>query len=149
MPRPTRTAPSIGARSALAVIAMSAVLALTLAPRSLVAPARGAFMRVLDVFAAPVVSRMTYVELESTLNALMFVPLGAALAMLLSTRLWILAPLIGFAVSFAVEHTQAHIPGRVPDVHDIVWNTLGAVAGAVVVGLVRLAGGSRSGQRAG
>lgn len=89
------------------------------------------------VFAAPLVEPMSYLQLESILNALLFVPLGAAVALALSRRLWILAPVLVFGTSFAIEHVQASIPGRVPDVQDIVWNTVGGVVGAVVVGIVR------------
>lgn len=131
-----RTRSSVGARLVLAGLAAMVVLALTLAPRSLVAPARGAFMQMVDAVDAPLVAGMTHVQLESTLNALMFVPLGAALAALLGTRLWILAPVIGFVVSLTVEYTQAQVPGRVPDIQDIVWNTLGAIVGAVVGAIV-------------
>lgn len=92
------------------------------------------------VFAAPLVEPMSYLQLESTLNALLFVPLGAAVALALSRRLWILAPVMVFGASFAIEHVQASIPGRVPDIQDIVWNTVGGVAGAVVVGIVRSVG---------
>jgi hypothetical protein len=149
MPHATRTETTVGPRLLWAGVATGAVLALTLAPRSIVAPARGAFMRIVDVFAGPVVAGMSYDEVESILNALLFVPLGAALALLLSRRLWILAPVLGFGLSFAVEYAQTRIPGRVPDVHDIVWNSVGALVGAVIAGLLRLAARPRRGQRAG
>jgi VanZ family protein len=149
MSHSTRTETPVGPRLLWAAVATGAVLALTLAPRSLVAPARGAFMRIVDVLAGPVVAGMSYDELESILNALLFVPLGAALALLLGRRLWVLAPLLGFGLSFAVEYAQTRIPGRVPDIHDIVWNSVGALAGAVVAALLRLASRSRRAQRAG
>jgi hypothetical protein len=36
-----------------------------------------------------------------------------------------------------VEYLQVRIPGRVPDLDDVFWNSIGALAGAVVVALVR------------
>lgn len=105
-------------------------------------------MQMVDAVGAPLVAGMTYVQVESTLNALMFVPLGAALAALLGRRLWILAPVIGFVVSLTVEWMQGQIPGRIPDVQDIVWNTLGAIVGAVLTAiiaeLIRTVSGPRS-----
>lgn len=139
MSHPTRTAQHVAPRVVVTAMSLAAVTVLTLAPRALVAPARGAFMTVLERFASPVVAGMSYGELESILNALLFIPFGAALAILLSRRLWVLAPMLGFALSLGVEYAQVRIPGRVPDVHDVVWNTAGALAGAVVAGLVRLA----------
>ncbi|MFJ6533151.1 VanZ family protein [Microbacterium sp. NPDC091662] len=129
--------PSSGPRVLVAGLAMLTVIAVTLTPRRFAGPARALFMDLAHVFAAPLVEPMTFIELESTLNALLFVPLGAAMAMALSRRLWILAPLLVFGASFAIEHVQATIPGRVPDAQDIVWNTVGGVVGAVAVGIVR------------
>jgi glycopeptide antibiotics resistance protein len=129
--------PSSGPRVLVAGLAALAVIVATLTPRRFAGPARALFMDLAHVFAAPVVEPMTFLELESALNALLFVPLGAALALALSRRLWMLAPVLVFCASFAIEHVQAAIPGRVPDVQDIVWNTIGGVVGAVVVGIVR------------
>lgn len=127
--------------SALAIIA---VLTLTLGPGGLVAPARGAFERLLDAAAAPLLQGIPYSD-PRLLNAVLFVPLGATVAMVLGGRRWILAIIFGFAVSAAVEYAQREIPGRVPDPEDVFWNTLGAAIGVLVVVLVRLiaGGGSR------
>jgi len=127
-----------GIRVFVMLASVATILTLTLAPRALVGPARGLFMRFAHLVANPVVEPMTYAQVESTLNALMFVPLGAALAILLSRRLWVLAPMIGFVLSIAVETLQSRIPGRVPDLGDVVWNSLGALAGAIVAGVLRL-----------
>ncbi|MBE7955035.1 VanZ family protein [Microbacterium oxydans] len=128
---------SSGPRLLVAGLAALAVVAVTLTPRRFAGPARALLMDFAHVFAAPLVEPMSYLQLESILNALLFVPLGAAVALALSRRLWILAPVLVFGTSFAIEHVQASIPGRVPDVQDIVWNTVGGVVGAVVVGIVR------------
>ncbi|MFE6996372.1 VanZ family protein [Microbacterium sp. NPDC057659] len=131
---------SFGPRIVATFMTLGAVLALTFSPRWIVAPARGLFMRVARGWAGPVVEPMTFLQVESTLNALLFVPLGAALALLLSRRWWILAPIIAFAISFGVEMMQNRIPGRVPDIGDVIWNTVGAVVGAALAGLIRLVG---------
>jgi VanZ family protein len=133
MTLPLRPTPSaIAARLFTAAAAVAAVAALTLAPQRLVGPARGLFMDL----AWPLLSEWSYTEIESTLNALLFLPLGLALALLLG-RWWVLAAPAGFAMSFAVEVAQARIPGRVPDLDDVLWNTVGAAAGAVLVGIIR------------
>src|SRR4051794_40336643 len=98
-----------------AIVAVGGVALLTLAPRTLVAPARGAFMRWVDAAAAPLLTWMPDADPERVLNTLMFVPLGATIALLLHRRAWPVAILVGFAVSACVEYAQATIPGRVPD----------------------------------
>jgi len=123
-----------------AALAIGAVALLTLAPRSLVSPARGLFMRLMDAALAPLVDAIPYGDAERVLNALMFVPLGATIALLLHRRAWPLAIVAGFGLSAAVEYAQASIPGRVPDLDDVVWNTLGAVVGVAVVTVPRIAG---------
>lgn len=147
--RTLRGAPRVGPRLALALLAVAVVVGLTLAPRGIVAPARGAFMEVARAVGGSVVLDMTYDEVESILNALLFVPLGVTLAILLPRMLWVLAPIAGLGASVAVEYAQAAIPGRVPDLGDVVWNTAGALAGAVVIALLRLVLGPRRGHRAG
>lgn len=132
-PRPA-TAPRLWAAAAVASAA-GVVAALTLAPRSIVGPLRSLFTRMADAAAAPLVEWMSYGDQERLFNALLFVPLGATLALLLGRRLWPVAIIAGFALSAAVEHAQGTIPGRVPDPQDIVWNTLGAAAGALAVAL--------------
>ncbi|MGW8482650.1 VanZ family protein [Microbacterium sp. NPDC055903] len=133
-----RTPVGAGVRVLSAALAALPIAALTLAPRRFVAPARGAFMDLAHRVAAPIVEPMTYGQLESTLNAALFVPLGAAIALVLRARWWLVAPITVFLVSFGIEYAQAQIPGRVPDASDVVWNTIGGVLGALVIGLARL-----------
>ncbi|MGC5221668.1 VanZ family protein [Micromonospora sp. DT81.3] len=121
-----------------AVVAVAAVATLTLGPRALVAPARVAFMRSMDVVPAPLLAWISTADAERLLNTVMFVPLGATIALLLHRRLWPLAILAGFAMSAAVEYAQATIPGRVPDSADVFWNTAGAAIGVVIVTSIRL-----------
>jgi hypothetical protein len=122
-----------------ATLALAAVAVLTLGPRRLVAPARSEFMQWVDAVASPLLAWIPYgADGERVLNTLMFVPLGATIALLLGRRWWPVGVLAGFALSATVEFAQASIPGRVPDAADVLWNTLGGAIGVVAVTLVRL-----------
>ncbi|MFH8249231.1 VanZ family protein [Microbacterium sp. B2969] len=118
-----------------AMAAACVVVALTLAPRSIVAPTRALFMRATEFAVGPLLQELSTLEVERILNAILFVPLGVAVALLLGQRLWLLAIPLGIAVSAAVEFAQARIPGRVPDPQDVFANTAGAAVGALAVGL--------------
>lgn len=128
------------ARSIAAALAVTAVGILTLAPRSLVAPARGAFLAAVDAASASLLASLPFGDAERVLNTILYVPLGATVALLLGRRWWPLAILTGSAVSACVEYAQRSIPGRVPDPADVLWNTVGAAIGVVVVAVVRLIG---------
>lgn len=121
--------------AAAAASAMGVVAALTLAPRSVVAPARAVFERMADAAVAELLGWLPFADPDRVLNTLLFIPLGATLAVLLGRRLWPLAMLAGFAMSAVVEYAQGGIPGRVPDPEDVLWNSCGAVLGALAVGL--------------
>lgn len=123
----------------LAATAMVAVVAgLTLAPPSIAAPARYLFIRAMVAVAEPLVVWIPGGLSERVLNTLLFVPLGAAVALVLSRRLWPLAALAGFALSVTVEYAQSSIPGRVPDGADVLWNTVGGAIGVLLVTLPRV-----------
>ena len=64
-------------------------------------------------------------------NALLFLPLGAALS-LLDFRLRTTV-LIAFSVSALIEITQLFVPGRTTAVDDVLLNTLGALLGHALV----------------
>ncbi|HEY88338.1 MAG TPA: VanZ family protein [Thermoflexia bacterium] len=68
-------------------------------------------------------------------NICVFVPLGMAVALALSTysRRWVLlwGTLAGFGLSASVELAQLFIPSRYTDWRDLWLNTLGALLGAV------------------
>ncbi|GAA1995487.1 VanZ family protein [Microbacterium pumilum] len=142
-------APRRGIRVFAMTIAAAAVTILTLAPRSLVAPARGAVMRIMDAVTAPLLVWIPYDDAERLLNTLLFVPLGGTIALLLSRRAWPVAILAGVGLSVAVEYAQGSIPGRVPDLEDVLWNSLGGAIGVIVVAIPRLvaAAGRRGDQR--
>lgn len=129
-------------RSVAALAALAVVAFLTLGPRAIIAPARRAFLGALD--AASVT--LSYADAERILNTVMFVPLGAALALLLARRWWPVAVLACVALSMTVEFVQESIPGRVPDAADVLWNSVGGAIGVVAIALVRavVRGGSRS-----
>ena len=107
----TPTTRGRGIRLLVAAVAAVVITALTLAPRALVAPARGAFMQFMDAATAPLLVWIPYGDAERLLNTMLFVPLGATIALLLGRRAWPLAILAGFALSAAVEYAQASIPG--------------------------------------
>lgn len=132
-----------------AAAAAIAVTALTLAPRALVAPARETFMQLVRPVMVPLLGGISAAEAERILNTLMFVPLGAAIALLLGRRAWLLAILAGFVLSATVEYAQLSIPGRVPDRDDVLWNTVGAAIGVIAVTAPRivLAARARAAQR--
>jgi VanZ family protein len=81
-----------------------------------------------------------YAHLEFGANVVMFVPLGALIALLLPRWEWWLAPIIGLALSLAIEFGQAMLlPQRFATPLDVLANTTGAVIGALVITAVRLA----------
>ena len=77
---------------------------------------------------------------QIVLNVLLFVPLGAAVAVLLPRRGWPVAIVIPLVLSAAVEFAQGSIPGRVTDPGDVLWNTVGGAIGVISVTLLRLFG---------
>lgn len=81
------------------------------------------------------------------LNVLLFVPLGAGLALLTGWSWWRVT-LAAAASSTAVELLQLVLP-RDADVWDVLTNTLGAAIGALAVGAVRLRRRGRSAARPG
>ena len=133
---PTRRRRRIRAFAALIVLAV--VAGLTLAPPSIAAPARRMFVQAMVAIAEPIVLWIPGGLTERTLNTLLFVPLGATVALLLRRRLWPLAIFAGFALSTTVEFAQTSIPGRVPDPSDVLWNTVGAAIGVALVAVPRL-----------
>ena len=80
---------------------------------------------------------------DTGLNIAIFIPVGALLALLpgasaSAARRAVRAGAIGFTLSLLIETTQYFIPARFPSTTDVIWNTLGAfLGGLLVVGLVR------------
>lgn len=142
------TTPRRGIRTIALLAAAAVVTVLTLAPRAIVAPARGEFLQFVDRF-SPLLAWLHAGDAERVLNTLLFIPLGAAVALLLPRRGWPLAVVAAGAASAGVEYLQTSIPGRVPDLDDVLWNTAGGAIGAIAVTVVRLviAVARRAGQR--
>lgn len=72
------------------------------------------------------------------LNIALFVPWGFLMFITLYTverptvQTYVLTLLMGFTMSCAIEGWQYFLPSRVADVNDIIWNTTGVFAGAVI-----------------
>ncbi|WP_194410817.1 VanZ family protein [Microbacterium cremeum] len=139
-----------GIRVFAAAIVLAVVVGLTLAPPWIAAPVRRLFVQAMTALAEPLVLWIPGGLTERSLNTLLFVPLGATVALLLSRRRWPVAIFAGFALSATVEFVQDSIPGRVPDPADVLWNTVGAAIGVLLVTLPRalVAVVRRAGQRA-
>ncbi|MBW8172589.1 VanZ family protein [Ornithinimicrobium sp. Arc0846-15] len=77
-------------------------------------------------------------DVAVALNCLIFIPAGAFLSLALPRLRWWHVAAAGFGLSLSVEVAQwALLPGRSPEVIDLVANTLGAALGAVIVAGVR------------
>ena len=129
-----------GTRVFAAMLAVVTIAVLTLGSGALVGPARGELALLVGRVPAALLAVVQFGYTEQVLNVLLFVPLGATIALLLSRRAWPFAILAGVALSAAVEFAQRSIAGRVPDLGDVLWNTVGAAIGVVVVTLVRVIG---------
>lgn len=130
--------PFTAARVLAAAFAVAAAAGVTLAPRSWAWPARSWALEAIALLPTRWGDLLLGGDPDRALNIAIFVPMGAAIAALLPLR-WAPASVgAGFAVSCAVEFAQTAIPGRVPDVADVVANTAGALAGTVLVLVVRL-----------
>ncbi len=86
------------------------------------------------------VSFPTFVALVSPMlfNVLLFLPWGFLMFVALDTpdrpaaQSYLLTLLLGMGLSAAVEMAQYFLPTRVTDINDVIWNSVGAVAGAVL-----------------
>lgn len=77
---------------------------------------------------------ITLDRVEFAANVAMFVPLGVFAVLWFGVRGWWTAPLLGLAVSGAIELAQLlFLDTRVPDGRDLVANTLGAVIGMLLM----------------
>jgi glycopeptide antibiotics resistance protein len=123
-----------------ATLAVVVVAVLTLGPGTLVGPARREVAQLVGMVPTSLSTALPFGLTEQLLNVLLFVPLGATVAILLGRRAWPAAVLAGCAVSAAVEFAQRSIAGRVPDLGDVLWNTVGTAIGVIVVAVVRMLG---------
>lgn len=71
-------------------------------------------------------------------NVLLFIPWGVLLFISLYTterptlQTYVLTILLGFSFSIGIEGWQYFLPSRVADINDVIWNTTGAVLGALL-----------------
>jgi glycopeptide antibiotics resistance protein len=71
-------------------------------------------------------------------NVLLFVPWGFLMFIALygsdrpALQTYVLTVLLGFTFTCAIEGWQYFLPSRVADVNDIIWNTTGALLGAIL-----------------
>ncbi len=85
------------------------------------------------------ISYTTFVALVSPmlLNILLFLPWGFLMFVLLDNeerpvpQSYLLTLVLGLGFSLGVEATQYFLPTRVTDVNDIIWNSTGAMLGAI------------------
>lgn len=119
------------------VLVVVCVGVVTLGPRSLVLGARIDAVEAINALLGRVDLSLTTMEVEDLANVLLFVPLGAAVSAVLPRRAWLLAVPICVAVTAAVETAQSVLPGRVPDLSDVVLNSVGAAVGCAGFALLR------------
>ena len=71
-------------------------------------------------------------------NVLLFVPWGMLLFISLynlerpTLQTYVLTILLGLSFSLCIEGWQYFLPSRVADINDVIWNTSGAAAGALL-----------------
>ena len=121
---------------AISIAYLVLVLAVTLLPAPWPASefeSPGGVLNLANWFAAETWTRGS--SAEFALNVLLFVPIGLIAGHFL--RPWwprVLAPI---ALTFAIEIIQLPLPDRVSDPRDIAANTIGALAGVLLVWIVR------------
>lgn len=114
-----------------------AIAAVTLVPHSWASPLRAEFVRLLQSAGEPLFALMPDGGTDRLINALLYIPLGAAIGIILPRRAWPVGIALGFVLSATIECTQRSVPGRVADVDDVLWNTIGTAIGLVVLIVVR------------
>lgn len=84
-------------------------------------------------------------HVEAGANILLFIPVGLLVACVLPRRLWLVAILIGIAMSLSIEFVQAvALSGRSATARDVVCNSLGTVLGTALSPLFLRASDKRS-----
>lgn len=115
-----------------------AVLLITWLPANAAGKVTGIVGRIARSIAARFdVSFLTaYNALEFLANIALFMPLGILVALAWPKLRWWHIVLCGLALTLLIEGVQMTLPSRFPTASDIVANTAGAGAGAVLVALV-------------
>jgi glycopeptide antibiotics resistance protein len=113
-------------------------------PTPVDAPVHGGLMAWLDALhRAGVPTWFGYAFVESAANVLLFVPLGALIALELPRRFWWVAAVAAAVLSIVIETVQQFIPDRFASVADVIANTAGGLIGALLVWAVRRYGRPR------
>ena len=92
---------------------------------------------------------VTYTQLESFANVVLFIPFGLLIALLVPTRWW-WAVVVGLVlVAGGIELGQAlFLPGRVPSIDDVLANSTGGAIGVGIAAIIRaIAWASRRARR--
>ena len=141
---PARRTPPRTASPALIVVRLLTALvglataAVTLGPRAWIVAGRSSTDQWLTVHptSAGLVAALGGVEHAG--NLLLFVPFATLLALSVRLRFLAIALILLACAPLAVEWTQQYLPGRVPDVGDIVRNTTGLLVAFVAVAALRI-----------
>jgi glycopeptide antibiotics resistance protein len=71
-------------------------------------------------------------------NVLLFLPWGFLMFISLYTldrptvQTYVLTILLGFTFTIGIEAWQYFLPSRVADINDVIWNTVGTIAGSIL-----------------
>jgi glycopeptide antibiotics resistance protein len=123
---------------ALALIAC-AVVAITFWPTPVDRPFHSALGRIIAALHHHGMPEwITYPVIESASNVVMFVPLGALVALLALPSLWWVSGLFGLIASLLIEFSQMlFLPQRFASAGDLAANTAGALLGGAVICALR------------
>jgi glycopeptide antibiotics resistance protein len=117
------------------------VLVITISPQM---PGTGFVARMVErlllaLHSRGILMQLDFLHIEFFGNILMFVPLGLFAALLLPRKGWWLLLIMGTAFSVAIElFQQTFLPGRFPEVRDVVSNSTGFLIGAAMSVALRL-----------
>jgi glycopeptide antibiotics resistance protein len=131
---------------ALALIVV-AVGAITFWPTPVDRPFHSALDRILaSLHGYGMPGWITYAFVESASNVLMFVPLGALIAILALPSLWWTSGVLGLLASLVIEFGQmVLLPQRFASAADVAANTAGALFGGALICTLRYVLRRRSG----
>jgi len=105
----------------------------TLGPQPLDAQGSALLYRLIDEFSQHSMTQwLTYSRVEFLANIAMFVPIGVFFVLLMGRKWWLPAIFAGVGMTFTIEFIQLFLPTRVPDVRDLISNSIGACAGVFV-----------------
>ncbi|CAN5286984.1 hypothetical protein BH11ACT5_BH11ACT5_14560 [soil metagenome] len=112
------------------------VVALAVIALSPVSPIRG--LDLSQELDAAGMGWVTYTQLESFANVVLFVPFGLLIALLVPTRWWWVVVVGLVLIAGGIELGQAlFLPGRVPSIDDVLANSTGGAIGVGIAGVIR------------